>query len=347
MPSDLPLGDEALVALDVGTTGARAAVFDLQGHRWIEVRRAYPTFLPQPGWAEQDARAWRVAALSALRGAVTLVGPHRRLLALGLTGQCPSIVGLDRRDRPVGPGLTYRDNRAVAEAAWLISRFGAEELHLRTGHLSAAFHIAPKLLWLRAHRRAEFEATQTWLQPRDLAAFVLTGERATEGSHAPATLLYDLRAGRWDPELLEAVGVDEGHLPRLGRSAEVVGTVRPTLAAHLGLRHPLPVVLGGADSQTCALGAGVVGPGPVSEMAGSSTCLNSAVAEPLTTLAITHYRHVVGHGYTTETGLNTSGAAVAWAAVAGHHMWYAMAGWTEACDGHTRAEGRGGQVPHG
>ncbi len=79
-----------------------------------------------------------------------------------------------------------------------------------------------------------------------------------------------------------------------------------------GLPGPLPVVVGGADSQACALGCGLLGPGMASEMAGSSTCLNTVVAEPLRALDVTHYPHVVGDGFTTETGLNTTGAAVAW-----------------------------------
>ncbi len=74
------------------------------------------------------------------------------------------------------------------------------------------------------------------------------------------------------------------------------------------------MVLGGADSQACALGVGVVAQGPVSEMAGSSTCLNAAVPEPLDILTVTHYPHVVPGPFTTETGINTTGAAVAWTA---------------------------------
>ena len=94
----------------------------------------------------------------------------------------------------------------------------------------------------------------------------------------------------------------------------VVGGLRPAMARRVGLRAGLPVVIGGADSQACALGPGVVAPGPVSEMAGSSTCLNTAVAAPLDVLAVTHYPHVVPGPFTTETGINTTGAAVAWLA---------------------------------
>jgi xylulokinase len=92
----------------------------------------------------------------------------------------------------------------------------------------------------------------------------------------------------------------------------VIGRLRRPVADRVGLPASTPVVLGGADSQACALGAGVLIPGPVSEMAGSSTCLNAVVRDPLTIQDVTHYPHVVGTAFTTETGLNTTGAAVAW-----------------------------------
>ncbi len=66
-----------LVAIDVGTSGARAAAFDLDGRRLLEARRGYPTSSPHEGWAEQDGRAWRSAAIGALGDLV------RRLAADG------------------------------------------------------------------------------------------------------------------------------------------------------------------------------------------------------------------------------------------------------------------------
>ena len=111
-----------------------------------------------------------------------------------------------------------------------------------------------------------------------------------------------------------AFSLDPSLLPPIRASWEVIGEVRPGLRRRLGLRGPVPVVLGGADSQACALGAGVVAPGPVSEMAGSSTCLNTAVAAPLEELLVTHYTHVVPGPFTTETGINTTGAAIGWLA---------------------------------
>lgn len=308
-----------LVAIDVGTSGARAAAFDLDGRRLLEARRGYPTHSARPGWAEQDARAWRSAAIGALGDLVRRVvadglGRAAEVKAIGLTGQCPSVVLVDGRGEPVSAGLIYRDNRASPQADAIRDRFGDTAIHRRTGHLPSGFHIAPKLLWLREHEPTAFAAARLAFQPRDLVALALTGVAATDGTHAGATLVYDLLRGDWDTDLMDDLGLDASLFPDIRPSAGVVGGLRATLARRVGLAAGTPVVLGGADSQACALGVGVVAPGPVSEMAGSSTCLNAAVPAPLDVLAVTHYPHVIPGPFTTETGINTTGAAIAWLA---------------------------------
>ena len=134
-------------------------------------------------------------------------------VAIGLTGQCPSVCLVDARGRPIGAGLIYRDNRATAEAAALRERFGDAAIHARTGHLPAAFHIGPKLMWLKAHEPATFARASHALQPRDLVAHALTGEIATDGTHAAATLAFDLRRRAWADDLIDAMGLPRRPLP--------------------------------------------------------------------------------------------------------------------------------------
>ena len=136
--------------------------------------------------------------------------------AIGLTGQCPSVVLVDARGDPTGPGLTYRDNRATAEASAMRERFGAAAIHARTGHLPSAFHIAPKLLWWQVHAQASFAAARWALQPRDLVALALTGEVATDGTHAAATLLYDLRGAHGTRRRSRISGSTPLSCPRCG-----------------------------------------------------------------------------------------------------------------------------------
>jgi sugar (pentulose or hexulose) kinase len=302
-----------LAAIDVGTTGARAMAIDLDARVVAEVRRPYPTRSPRPGWAEQDARDWSEHAVDALRGLATRVRRPERIAGIGLTGQSPTVVPVDARGRPVGPGMMYRDNRAVEEAREMRRRIGERRMHRRCGHTAEAFHIGPKVLWLRRHEPEVFGRTVRFLQPRDVVVRRLSGREATDESHADATLFFDLRARAWAPDLFDAFDLDPSLFPEALPPWAVAAGLPRRLAVEVGLRPGIPIVIGAGDSQCVAFGAGVVEPGPVSEMSGSSSCLNSAVVRPVSDIRVTHYSHVVPDRYTTELGLNTTGAAVDWA----------------------------------
>ena len=306
---------DALLSVDVGTSGARATAYDTAGAMLLEVRRPYPTRTPREGWAEQDANSWRSSSLSALGALIKQLGSGHTIHAIGLTGQCPSVVPIDGHGEPLRPGLIYRDNRAVAEAAWLRETFGAEALHTLTGHLPAAFHVAAKILWIRAEEPDVFKSARLFVQPTELLALTLTGEAVTDWTMAASSALLNLRERRWAPDLLAAVGLDPVQLPVPQPSWSIVGELRPSLVRRFGLGATIPIVAGAGDSIACAFGAGVTAPGPVSEMAGSSTCLNTVVGEPTRDLAVTHYPSAVGpDGYVTEVGINTAGEAVDWLA---------------------------------
>jgi sugar (pentulose or hexulose) kinase len=300
-----------LVAVDVGTGGARAVAADLEGRVIAEVRRPYQTREPRPGWAEQNASDWSDCAAQALGALGRRLGRRYRPMAIGLTGQCPTVAPFDAKGRPVGPGMLYRDNRAVAEAREMRDRVGIEAMHRRTGHVAEAFHVGPKVLWLRRHAPEVFRKTARFLQPRDVVLRRLCGEEATDETNANATLFFDLRARQWSPELLADFDLDPTLFPVALAPWAVAGALGQSNG--FGLPAGVPIVIGSADSQCAAFGAGVVDPGPVSEMAGSSSCLNSAVVQPLADVRVTHYSHVVPNRFSTELGVNTAGAAIDWA----------------------------------
>ena len=298
------------VAVDVGTTGARACAVDLAGCIVAEVRRPYRTRVPRPGWAEQDATDWAEHAIAALSRLPAHV--RRRVAGLGLTGQCPTVVAVDADGRPVGPGMLYRDNRATTEAEHMAAVLG-DACHARTGHSPEAFHVGPKVIWMRQHEPDLFARTRWFLQPRDVVLHRLTGSFLTDETHANATLFFDLLERRWAPDLFAAFDLDPRLFPPAIAPWAVAAPLPGPVAGEVGLGAGVPVVIGAGDSQCAAYGAGVVQAGPVSEMSGSSSCLNTSVVKPHTDRRVTHYSHVVPGLLTTEVGLNTTGAAVAWA----------------------------------
>jgi xylulokinase len=310
-------------AVDAGTGGVRASAFDLGGRLIAEARQPYRTATPRTGWAEQNPDDWADGALVALERLVARVG---ELAAIGLTGQSPTVAPFDAELRPVGPGMLYRDNRAAAEARAMLERFGEREFHARTGHVPEAFHIGPKVLWLRRHQPSRFRRTRWFLQPRDVVLARLTGELATDESHVNSTLVFNLADRHWDDVLAAAFDIDPGQFAPLSASWKVAGTLDRATAQRTSLARSTPVVLGGVDSQCVMYGSGVTEPGPVSENAGSSSTINSAVLRPLSDIRIPHYSHVVPERFATELGMNTAGAALAWAvAVLGYPDFDALA----------------------
>ncbi len=305
-------GDErVLIAVDVGTGGARAVAVDLKGRVVAEVRRPYETREPRPGWAEQNPQDWSDCAALALTALGHRIGRRHRAVAIGLTGQCPTVAPFDAKGRPVGPGMLYRDNRAVDEAREMRERIGIEAMHRRTGHVGEAFHVGPKVLWLRRHQPEVFRKTARFLQPRDVVLRRLCGRDATDETNANATLFFDLRGRRWASDLFAAFDLEPSVFPAVLAPWSVAGEL--AASNDFGLPAGVPIIIGSADSQCAAFGAGVVDPGPVSDMAGSSSCLNSVVLQPLADIRVTHYSHVVPNRFSTELGVNTAGAAIDWA----------------------------------
>src|ERR671926_470908 len=201
-----------LLAIDQGTTGTTCLVFDLQGELIGRAYREFTQHFPRPGWVEHDAaEIWEVShavAGEALDDAG--VGPGE-LEAVGITNQRETVVVWDpSTGEPLHRALVWQDRRTAARCDELREAGHEDLVRERTGLVLDPYFSGTKIEWLlnnvdglreRAQDgRAVFGTIDSWL------IFKLTGEHVTDRSNASRTLLYDIRAGRWDPELCELLG---------------------------------------------------------------------------------------------------------------------------------------------
>jgi len=276
---------ETLLGLDIGTTGAKAALFAADDGRALASAFVdYPLHHPAPGWAEQDPEDWWRATCAAIQTclgrAKTLSITPEDVQALGLSGQMHGLVLLDEQDHALRPCIIWADQRSAAECDWITQTVGAERLIDLTSNPALTGFTAPKAIWVRNHEPEAFARAAHLLLPKDYIRFRLTGLMAMEITDAAGTLFLDVRQGAWSAEMLQAVGLNPALLPPVRRSIDVCGEITPAVAALTGLRAGTQVAGGGADNACGAVGSGVVRPGLSLLSLGTSGVVLAHASEP-------------------------------------------------------------------
>jgi xylulokinase len=276
------MGKTYILAHDLGTTGNKANLFDERGQLVASAFFGYETSYPQAGWAEQDADDWQRAVIETSK---TLLAQSQirpgEIAAISFSAQMMAGLPVDASGAPLRKAIIWADQRATEEAAFFTQTCGAETIYRRTGHRVSAAYSGPKMLWIKRHEPGLYARTRVFLQPKDYAAFCLTGQFATDYSDASGTHLFNLDRLEWDQEIMQAVGIAPTLLPPAFPSQRIIGQVTREASWLTGLAEGTPVVIGGGDGACATTGAGVVSEGDAYNYIGSSTWLSVASAKPL------------------------------------------------------------------
>lgn len=276
---------EALLGIDLGTTGVKAALFAADDGRTLaDAFFEYPLYHPHPGWAEQNPADWWQATVSAIKtclelGASAGVQPGE-VRGLGLSGQMHGVVLLDKDHQVVRPCIIWADQRSDAQCRWITERVGASKLIDYVSNPALTGFSAPKLLWVRDNEPENFARAQVMLLPKDYIRYRLTGVFAMEISDAAGTCLLDVKHGVWSQEVLKAIELDPALLPPIVPADAVAGRITAEVAALTGLPAGVPVAGGGADNACGAVGNGVVLPGLALVSVGTSGIVLAHAATP-------------------------------------------------------------------
>jgi glycerol kinase len=338
-----------ILAIDQGTTGTTCFVFDERAEPIGRAYREFTQHFPQPGWVEHDpGEIWSVTyavAGEALDDAGVRPG---ELVAVGIANQRETVCVWDPvSGEPLHKAIVWQDRRTAARCEQLRDAGYEPLVRARTGLVLDPYFSATKIAWLlenveglreRANKgTAVFGTIDSWL------VFKLAGEHVTDATNASRTLLYDITAGCWDPELLELFDVPVRALPEVRPSAGTLGETRPA-ALH---GHAVPIAGVAGDQQAALFGQACVDPGmakatfgtgsfvllhsgfvvpepgpgllaTVASAIGSpSAAASSAVVSPAQVPSPAHARPISvpssrGLAYALEASIFVTGAAVQW-----------------------------------
>jgi xylulokinase len=258
----------AFLGIDVGTTGAKAVLVDVQGRVLASATHDYPLLVPRPGWTEQEPHAWWEATVRSIRD--VLRAQDVEVDGVGLTGQMHGLVALDARGEVLRPAILWNDQRTAEEAAWVTEQVGPERVLQLTCNPVLTGFTAPKIVWVRRHEPEVYSRITHVLLPKDYVRYRLVGALATDVADASGTSLFDVRGRRWSDEILAALEIPRSWLPDVFESPEVVGQVSKEAAGLVGLRAGVPVVAGAGDQAAQAVGTGIVRSGLASVTIGTS-----------------------------------------------------------------------------
>lgn len=257
------------IGVDLGTSAVKLLLMDEKGTIEKIVSKEYPLYFPKPGWSEQNPEDWLAQTLEGIKE-LTSGCEKDQVAGIGFGGQMHGLVALDQEDRVIRPAILWNDGRTGEETDYLNQVIGKERLSGCTANIAFAGFTAPKILWMKKHEPENFARICRIMLPKDYIAYKLSGSFCTDVSDASGMLLLDVKNRCWSKEMLEICGIREEQLPKLYESSQAVGTLRPELAAELGLPETVKIIAGAGDNAAAAVGTGTVGEGMCNISLGTS-----------------------------------------------------------------------------
>jgi FGGY-family pentulose kinase len=306
-----------LMGIDFGTGGVRVGLFDRAGSPAVFRTVELETHHPHPGWAEQDPGEWWSGLGQATRGALEESGvPAGQIAGISVDATASTVVATDINGKHLRPAIMWMDVRA-ADQARRVQETGDPALKYNGfGPVSAELGL-PKALWLKENEPETWNGAARVVDCADWAIQRLTGEAATSINTVSGKYYYDRDQGGFPARLYAAVGIEDllDKYPQdvldLGAA---VGGLREDAADELGLKAGTPVAEGGIDAHVGALGLGVVSPGMLALITGSSHVIigqaAAAIHDPGFWGAYTDA--IIPGQYTVEAGQASTGSVVAW-----------------------------------
>jgi D-ribulokinase len=322
--------------IDVGTGSARAGLFDATGRLLATARHAIETWREAGDIVEQSSDDIWAACVSALRAAVAEAGiAPAEVAGIGFDATC-SLVVLDAAGRPISVSpsgdrrrnvIVWMDHRAVAEAR-AIDETGDDVLPYVGGRISPEMEM-PKLLWLKKHKPAAFDAAGHFFDLADFLTWRATGSLARSVCTVTCKWTYLAHEGRWNDAFLSKIGLglfSAEQYRRIGQEIVAPGAplgagLTAAAADDLGLSPGTPVGAGLIDAH--AGGVGTLGgrnldgspADPLRRLGyimGTSACIMATTAEPSFVPGIwgPYYSAMMPGLWLNEGGQSTAGAAI-------------------------------------
>lgn len=274
-----------VMGIDFGTESCRVAIFDLDGRPVTFAATPYKTTHPRPGWAEQSPQDWWECLIASTHKAMANagVGAHE-IIGIGYDCTTMTVVAMSEKGEELRDAIMWMDVRATEQVKRLE---GSDSWGLKYnggGTTSPSAEWYPfKAAWLKDNEPEVYNKTYRLVDATDWLTYKLTGEWTVSINTASFRMYYNRDFGGWPVDLYEQVGLGDvfDKIPeKILDIGTPVGGLSSIAAQLLGLKAGTPVAQGMADAFAGQVGLGVVKPGKMALITGSSHVLAGQSAKP-------------------------------------------------------------------
>lgn len=259
-----------VLALDIGTTSAKAVIFDMTGVVINQAERKITSYYPQDDWVEQDPVEIELACVLAIQEAVSKTDiPSSEIIGMGLSCAMHSLICVDENFKPLSRAMIWADGRSSKQVEELKKTDGYS-FYRRTGVPIHPMSPFTKLLWMKENRFEPYEEATYFISVKEYVLYQWFNRRVIDYGMASATGLFNIHTFDWDADALEASGVSQNHLSQLVPPTEILTNMNTEIAQQMNISETMPVIIGSADGQLANLGSGAIAPGEVAISAGTS-----------------------------------------------------------------------------
>jgi xylulokinase len=270
------VSERLLIGVDLGTSATKAALYTTGGRLVAEAGQEVPLYYPRPGVVEQENEDFYTSAAQAVRACLERSGSDpRQVAAIAFDSQMAGIGSIDEDFRPATRFDSWLDMRCQPYIEQ-VARLAGEQVTRLTGCPPTCDH-GPKMLWWKHEAPEAYRRVAKFVTPAGYVAGRMADLKA-EQAFIDYTFIHfsgfsDAQAGSWSAELAALLGMDLEKLPRIVAPWEVIGAVSEQAGRDFGLAPGTPIAAGAGDTAANALGAGIVHPGMLFDVAGTASVL--------------------------------------------------------------------------
>ena len=272
---------KTILSLDIGTTTAKALLFDVNGKELAIAEKPYPPLItPEPGWFEQEGEDVWNACVDVLHRVSAQLDSSTQILAVALACQGGSLIPARADGTPLYPMITWMDKRSEP----VVRKWRAEGLESKirdiTGWLLDPGLPLPMIAWIREHKPEIFAQTERWLSLNDYIAHQLTGAFTMTPSLGAAMQFFNIRTGEWSQEICDLVGIKTSQFSPIQPADAVIGYPTDEVSRLTGIGTGVPVINGGQDHSAEAVTLGMTSAGDAWLGTGTAWVINGIMEEP-------------------------------------------------------------------